>query len=94
MFFFCKNDVPRASFSKHLKSKKNLDYEKFIPSNFFDETTKTKPEMKEFLKPLKEIARGKIEKDKKQLKKNAKNRLNFTPLPTNFISCLYSYFRC
>ena len=38
----CNIDVHKASLSKHIKSKKQLESERFIPYNCSNETNKTK----------------------------------------------------
>ena len=38
----CNIDVHKASLAKHIKSKKQLESERFIPYNFSNETNKTK----------------------------------------------------
>ena len=59
---FCNIDVHRASYMSHLKIKKKLGNEKFIPINFFNEANESnKSNQKNYSpKPLKGRARGKF----------------------------------
>ena len=77
----CKIDVHRASYNKHLKSKKHLENEKqnemIIPEWLFQEPVENK--IKKIYNPvsLKKLARSKIYLDDKQLNKElAKKMIN------------------
>ena len=77
----CKIDVHRASYNKHLRSKKHLENEKLIemiiPEWLFREPIENK--IKKIYNPvsLKKLARNKINLDDKQLKKElAKKMIN------------------
>ena len=70
----CNVDVHRASYVKHLRSKKYLENikqnEKIIPARFFREPIENKIKKIYNLKSLKQIAGDNIRLDDKQLNKN------------------------
>ena len=77
----CNVDVHRASYSKHLRSKKHLEKikqdEMIIPEWLFKEPIENKIEKMYNPKPLKQLARNNIKLDDKQLNKElAKKMIN------------------
>ena len=77
----CDVNVHRASYNKHLKSKKHLENEKqnelIIPEWLFREPIENKIKKIYNPKPLKQIARNNIRLDDKQLNKElAKKMIN------------------
>ena len=70
----CNNNIHRAFFLKHLKSKKHLEnekqIEKILPEGLFQEPLEYKPKKIHYPKPLKQIARDVIKIDDKQLNKD------------------------
>ena len=77
----CKVDVHRASYVKHLRSKKHLENDKqnemIIPEWLFQEPIKNKTKKLYNPKPLRQIARDNIELDDKEINKElAKKMLN------------------
>ena len=53
----CNIEIHRASFAKHLKSKKHEENEKIIPTNFFNEQSSSKPIKLKQVPTLKELAK-------------------------------------
>ena len=77
----CNVDVHRASYNKHLRSKKHLENiiqnEMIIPEWLFKEPVENKIKKIYNPKPLKQLARNKINLDDKQLNKElAKKMIN------------------
>ena len=76
---FCKIDVHRASYAKHLESKKPLENEKqnelIIPERFFKEPIQNKNKKIYSPKPFKQIVRDNIKKDDTQLIKELAEKM-------------------
>ena len=72
-FDVCKVDVHRASYVKHLRSKKPLENEAqnemIRPEWLFQEPVENKLKSIYYPKPLRQLARDNIKLDKKQLNK-------------------------
>ena len=76
----CNVDVHRASYVKHLRSKKHLENIKknnmIIPEWLFQEPVENKINKIYNPKPLKQLARNNIKFDGKQLKKELAKKMN------------------
>ena len=78
----CIVDVHRASYAKHLRSKKHLENEKLnemvIPEWLFEQPVENKINKLYNPKSLKQIARDHIKLDDKQLNKELAKKMNIS----------------
>ena len=76
----CNADVHRASYMKHLRSKKHVENmkqnEMILPEWLFQESVENKIKKIYNSKPLRELARGNIRLDDKQLNKALAKKMN------------------
>ena len=71
----CNVDVHRASYAKHLRSKKHLDIEMIIPDRLFQEPVENKIEKINNPKSLKQLARNEIKVDDEKLNKELARKM-------------------